>query len=62
MARPGEKPSPKLSADDAEELERLKKENKGSNPALPFNDVAVARIGKLIAQSASKPRKPKERR
>ena len=32
------------------------------DPELPFNEVAVARIGKLVAQTASEPRKPKTRR
>jgi hypothetical protein len=54
MARAPENTDRNFSANgDPEEFERLKKEVEQSSPALPFNEAAQTRFGKLISAAAS---------
>jgi len=50
MARALENPDRNFSADgEAEDFERLRQEIKDSKPALPFNEAARVRFGKVIS-------------
>jgi hypothetical protein len=50
MARIPENPDRNFSANgDVEDFERLKKEIEGTSPALPYNEAAQARVGKVIS-------------
>ena len=58
MARAPENPDRNFSANgEPEELERLKKEIEQSSPALPFNEAAQTRFGKVISEALLKTRR-----